>query len=185
PAQQPVQRQRQQRRLVAPVFEQLARTAVGGGVEQRRRVRAEAAVQRQVVGALQDVDRVHLEQPGPAQHPAQVPAVGRTAGRRIGTRPSGTPASATTGSGSGRTAACTGRSARSPRSTSTRPTGVPGPAARSWTPLAGGWSSAASPPSGYGCSPRTTRLAGSTSGPASFPTEPPPGTRSAGPTGRS
>ena len=84
PAQIGIQPHGQQRRLVSPVFEQLAGPPVGDRVQQRRRIGPEPAVERQVVGALQDVDRVDLQQPGPAKHPAQVPAVGRAAGPRVG-----------------------------------------------------------------------------------------------------
>jgi len=84
PAQVGVQPQRQQGRLVAPVFEQLPGAAVGHGVEQLGAVGTEAAVAGQVVGAPQDVDGVDLQQAGAAEHAAQVAAVGRAAGWRVG-----------------------------------------------------------------------------------------------------
>jgi hypothetical protein len=61
---------------VAPELEQLARPAVGGPVEQLDRVGPEPAVERHEVGALQHVDRVHLDQVHAAQHPAQVAQIG-------------------------------------------------------------------------------------------------------------
>jgi hypothetical protein len=83
PAEQRLQVDGDQRGLVAPELEQLAGPAVGRPLEQRRRVRPQAAVERHEVGALQHVDRVHLDQVQAAQHPAQVPHVGAAPGRRI------------------------------------------------------------------------------------------------------
>jgi hypothetical protein len=84
PAEQRLQIHPDQRRLVAPELEQLPRRAVGRPLQQRRRIRPQAAVERQEVGALQHVHRIHLDQVQPAQHAAQVAHVGRATGRRVG-----------------------------------------------------------------------------------------------------
>ncbi|MNE68340.1 hypothetical protein D3C80_1639950 [compost metagenome] len=70
PAQQWVQAQRQQRGLVAPVFEQLALAARAPGelVEGGRRVAAQTGEQRQVMGADQGVDRIDLQHAQALQH---------------------------------------------------------------------------------------------------------------------
>src|SRR5690606_6801754 len=51
-----------ERRLVRPVLEQQPRRPAGGAMQQFGVVRAEPRVQRQVVGALQHVDRIDLEE---------------------------------------------------------------------------------------------------------------------------
>jgi hypothetical protein len=83
PAQQRVQVDRQQRGLVPPVLEQLA--APEGQVgDQPGVVRPEPAEQRQVVGALEDVDRVDLQQVRTPEHPPDVPRRHRPGRRRVG-----------------------------------------------------------------------------------------------------
>src|SRR3712207_9520088 len=62
PAEQRLQLDGDQRRLVPPELEQLTGGAVGGPLQQPGRVRAQAAVERHEVGALEHVDRVDLEQ---------------------------------------------------------------------------------------------------------------------------
>jgi len=69
---------------VPPVLEQLARRPVGHPVQQSARVGAEAAVQRQVVRAHQNIDRVELELADAAEHPAKVPDVDRPGRARVG-----------------------------------------------------------------------------------------------------
>ena len=76
PSEQRLQVDGDQRRLMPPELEQLTRLAVGRAVEQLGRVRTQAAVKRHVVGPLQHVDRVHLDQVQPAQHSPQVAQVG-------------------------------------------------------------------------------------------------------------
>jgi len=70
PAQHWVETQRQQRGLMAPVFEQLALAAAAPGelVEHGGSVVAQAGEQRQVVGADQGVDRVDLQHAQALQH---------------------------------------------------------------------------------------------------------------------
>ena len=83
----------------------------GGAVQQLRVVGPEAAEQRQVVRALEHVDRVDLDQPDAVEHAPQRPAVGlagASAGRRSPAprAPSGAP-----GRRRGARAACGGRTA--------------------------------------------------------------------------
>ena len=58
--------------------------AVGEPVEELAAVGPEAAERRQVVGPLEHVDRVDLQQPDVLDHPAQVPAAGLGVGPRLG-----------------------------------------------------------------------------------------------------
>jgi hypothetical protein len=83
PAQQRLEGDRKQRRLVPPVLEQPPRRRVRGAVEQRGVVRAEPTEQRQVVRALKDVHRVDLEQRDAVEHASQRPAVRRAVPRRV------------------------------------------------------------------------------------------------------
>ena len=73
PPEQREELDRQQRRLVAPVLEQLAVLDHAG--EQVAPVRAEPREERQLLRAHDDVDRVDLDQPDPAEHPAHVAPV--------------------------------------------------------------------------------------------------------------
>ena len=82
PAEQPVVLDRDVRRLVAPVLEQLA---VGRrSREQVPRVRTEAGEQRQLLRAHEDVHRVDLDEPDPVHHPPQVAAVHPAGRARVG-----------------------------------------------------------------------------------------------------
>jgi hypothetical protein len=84
PAQRRLEVDREQGSLVAPVFEEVAGPPVRRPVEQVGRIGPESAVQREVVGPLQHVDRIHLEQADPVEHPTQVTTGRHAARRRVG-----------------------------------------------------------------------------------------------------
>ncbi|MNJ62528.1 hypothetical protein D3C77_583720 [compost metagenome] len=74
PAQQRVQRKRQQRGLMPPVFEEFALTVAAPGqlIKQRLWITAKTGKQRKVVGAYQGIDRVDLHHPQAFDHPLQL-----------------------------------------------------------------------------------------------------------------
>jgi hypothetical protein len=74
PPHQRMQVDRQQRRLVSPVLEQLV-VAVGQIVDEGHRIGPEPGVRRKVVRPGEHVDAVDLEQRRVPQHPAQVAPV--------------------------------------------------------------------------------------------------------------
>ena len=82
PAQQRVHRQRQQRRFMAPVFEQRAPTprTPGSLVEQVRGVGTETGKQRQVVRAHHGIDGIDLQQAQPFDQPVEMTGID---GRRL------------------------------------------------------------------------------------------------------
>ena len=88
PAHERLQLDRDKRRLVRPVLEQLAPDRAGGvrgeAVERLARVRAQAREVRHVVRAREDVDRVELEDPDALQHPPQMPRVDPATRARVG-----------------------------------------------------------------------------------------------------
>ena len=78
PAQQRMQRERQQRGLVRPIFEQppFPLAPPGGAIEQRPVVRAEPREGRKIMGPGQHVDAVDLVQPQPVEIAAKRRPVG-------------------------------------------------------------------------------------------------------------
>ncbi len=73
PAKQRLKRDREERRLVAPVLEKAPGGPVGGVVERGARVGAQAGESGQVVRALQDVHRVHLHHADVREEPPDSP----------------------------------------------------------------------------------------------------------------
>jgi hypothetical protein len=84
PAQQGMERERQQRSLVRPIFEQaaLAPFAPGGAVDEGAVIRAKAREGRQVMGAGEDVDAVDLVEREPIEGAAERAPIGHRTARR-------------------------------------------------------------------------------------------------------
>ena len=72
PAQQRLHRQRQQRRLMPPIFEQRWFLAPGRLLQQSLRIGPQPRKRRQIVGAHHHIDRIHLDQAGAFKHPAEM-----------------------------------------------------------------------------------------------------------------